>query len=221
MPANGHENSPPDGIDVIDSEGMAMLDRVDEAQSYGEKIQNLVEWARQFERGRIADASLRATQHKSALDAIAAEGQRTRSVERDMAEQFGHLAAALMTLGDAVTGVRLDLRNDRAERDEEKAALIGELGMRAKNDSVHDIAIGYHEQEISKTGMAVANAKQAVARASEATAKVGKEVAATQTQVIEVQRRLTGRQMATYIAGTGVAVGVIEAVKEFVKGWGH
>lgn len=162
------DHSPPGGAPAPTSDP-SPLDKLDETSSIDERLATLIEWARHLERSRIEDRNLRDVQYDNTLRTMTTEGERTRAIERHVAEQFGHLASALLTLGDAVTGMRGDLAmmqasfvKDRLERDEERAVLMRELGTRAKADSIHDEALDQqggalvdHQDEITETRAAI------------------------------------------------------------------
>lgn len=145
--AGNGDLSPPGGSPAPTSDS-SPLDAIDTSQPVAEQLATMVEWAKQMGRDHIEDRNRRDEQYDTTLRVIRAEGERTRGMERVMGEQFGHLASALLTLGTEVTGLRADLKADRAERDAEKAALIRELGARAQHDSRHDEAIAQQGEKL-------------------------------------------------------------------------
>jgi hypothetical protein len=170
--------SPPDGI--------PLLDKAAGSRSLAEKLASLIEWARELQRSRIEDAASRKAQHGHTLQVIAAEGERAREIERGVGEQFGHLAGALITLGDAVSGTREETRRlvasvesmSRAVESlqahsvvaaEREGLLIGELG------KVHAALAGLRRQD-SLTDITLSEVKGEVQKQGGALAKVGKEL---------------------------------------------
>jgi chromosome segregation ATPase len=144
-------------------------------------------------------------------------------LHEEAAEQTKLLKGAVTNLTNKVTSLtvlsekrerHLHLRLDKIERridttETDLGSVAGELGARAKVDSLHDEKLA----EVEKTGSVAVQKLAAVEASGNA---VAKSIAATQVEIVQVQRKLRLRDMAGYAVGMGISAGLYEGGKRLI-----